>query len=165
MKSTAAWATLLGFVLVLSPGTAQSFINYHAYGGCSLGGGICDPGLNQTSTVPTVTATSGGDFSWTGALCPAPTTPDYACASIFGEATLDFTGLTMRAACNLRRHDAASGVGRQVYAGADIDVYGMTGSVATPATGFAKFHFGLSGTFRPRAPIRRSPSSHMDIPP
>jgi hypothetical protein len=84
---------------------------------------------------------------------------------LFGEATLDFTGLTMRAACNLRRHDAASGVGRQVYAGADIDVYGMTGSVATPATGFAKFHFGLSGTFRPRAPIRRSPSSHMDIPP
>ncbi len=147
MKSTLGRVALAGFALLLSAGTARSLIVYNAYGGCSLGGGICDPGLNHTANAPPVTSTSGGDFSWGGALCPALTTPDYACASIFGQATLDFTGLTLRAASNLRRHDAASGAGRQVYAGAEIEVYGMTGSASVPPTGFAKFHFGLGGTF------------------
>jgi hypothetical protein len=140
-------AALAGLVLLLSAGPAQSLIVYHSYGGCSLGGGICDPGLNQTAYVPPTAVTSGGDFSWQGALCPVPPGPDYACGSIFGQATHDSLGLTMRAACNLRRHDAASGAGRQVYAGAEIEVYGMTGSIATPTAGFAKFHFGLGGTY------------------
>ncbi len=145
MKRTLGRAALAGLVLLLSAGTARSLVVYHSYGGCSLGGGVCDPGLNRTVNSPPSNVTSG-DFSWRGALCPQPPGPDYACASIFGQATRD-TGLTMRAACNLRRHDAASGAGRQVYAGAEIEVYGMTGSVATPTTGFAKFHFGLGGTF------------------
>jgi hypothetical protein len=147
MNGTPGRVALAGLVLLFSAVPARSLVVYHAYGGCSIGGGICDPGLNQTANAPPITVTSGGDFSWGGALCPVPPGPDYACGSIFGQATQDFLGLTMRAACNLRRHDAASGAGRQVYAGAEIDVYGMTGSIATPAMGFAKFHFGLGGTY------------------
>lgn len=147
MKGCSGRAAIVGFAVLLSAATARGTVTYRSGGGCNLGGQTCDFGLLLDEQTPPSTSTSFHDFSWGGAACPAPTTHDYACGYFFGQATLDYMGLTLRASSNLRRHDAALGAERVVTGTAEITVTGMTGSVATPTTGFAKFHFGLAGTF------------------
>jgi hypothetical protein len=137
----------LALLLLLSAGTARGIVVYRSEGGTNIVGFGSNLNFLKDTYTPPSTSTTGGDFSYGGALCPSPTTQNYLCGSIFGQATRDFMGLTMRASCNQRRHAAAAGMGGIIYGGAEITVIGMHGSAAAPASGFAKFHFGLGGTF------------------
>ena len=49
-----------------------------------------------------------GEFSFGGALCPAPGTPNFLCASVLSEATVEGGRLLLRSKARFKRTNAAS---------------------------------------------------------
>lgn len=88
-----------------------------------------------------------GDFGHGGAYCAAVGTPDYICARYFAEAGLaGGRRLTLRALARVERRNAATFPGGALIHGvAQVSIYGMTGSVASPVS-YAYINLGLSGT-------------------
>ena len=87
-----------------------------------------------------------GEFSFGGALCPAPGTPNFLCASVLSEATVEGGRLLLRSKARIKRTNAASSTSPEAAAYADtrISVTEIGGYAATAPK--AAFYFGLSGT-------------------
>ncbi len=83
-------------------------------------------------------------FSFGGALCPAPGTPNYLCGRLVSEAGNNGGRLFLRSAARFKRTNADP-MFRETAAYADtrITITALTGYVGTPPG--AAFYFGLSG--------------------
>jgi hypothetical protein len=98
--------------------------------------------LNQGNTPQKV---DFGEFSFGGALCPAAGTPNFLCASVLSEATIEGGRLLLRSKARIKRTNAASGNPETAaYADTRIAVTEIGGYAATAPK--AAFYFGLSGT-------------------
>lgn len=85
------------------------------------------------------------EFSFGGALCPAPGTPNYLCGRLLSEAGNNGGRLFLRSAARFKRTDADPMFGETAaYADTKIWINSMSGYVGG-APG-AAFYFGLSGT-------------------
>jgi hypothetical protein len=86
-----------------------------------------------------------GEFSFNGALCPAPGTPNFLCASVLSEATIEGGRLLLRSKARIKRTNAAStSPETAAYADTRITVTEIGGYASTAPK--AAFYFGLSGT-------------------
>jgi hypothetical protein len=86
-----------------------------------------------------------GEFSFGGALCPAPGTPNFLCASVLSEATVEGGRLLLRSKARIKRTNAAmTSPESAAYADTRITVTEIGGYAATAPK--AAFYFGLSGT-------------------
>jgi|GEM_PF-5519504 len=85
------------------------------------------------------------EFSFGGALCPAPGTPNYLCGRLLSEAGRAGGRLYLRSLARFERTDAAAGSPETAaYADSRILITSVGGYVGTPPA--AAFYFGLSGT-------------------
>jgi hypothetical protein len=86
-----------------------------------------------------------GEFSFGGALCPAPGTPNFLCASVLSEATVEGGRFVLRSKARIKRTNAAmTSPEAAAYADTRITVTEIGGYAATAPK--AAFYFGLSGT-------------------
>jgi hypothetical protein len=85
------------------------------------------------------------EFSFGGALCPAPGTPNYLCGRLLSEAGNNGGRLFLRSAARFKRTDADPMFSETAaYADTRISITSMGGYVGTAPK--AAFYFGLSGT-------------------
>jgi len=88
-----------------------------------------------------------GEFSFGGALCPAPGTPNFLCASVLSEAGNNGGRLFLRSKARIKRTNADPMFGETAaYADTVIEITEMGGYVGTPPK--VAFYFGLSGTLQ-----------------
>jgi hypothetical protein len=86
-----------------------------------------------------------GEFSFGGALCPAPGTPNFLCASVLSESTVEGGRLLVRSKARIKRTNAAStSPETAAYADTRLTVTEIGGYASTAPK--AAFYFGLSGT-------------------
>jgi hypothetical protein len=137
-------AVLIGSVLYAGPCGAD-VISYSVNAGWLFPGGSEGNLFHGQSPTPT-SVTSGGDFSRHGALCPASGTPDFLCARVDAAADLTNDLITLHAEARLTRHDGVgTGSEELTFGQADVEIFDLGTSVATPIRGYAAFNFGLAG--------------------
>lgn len=135
----------LGFaltvVLLALPASASAIISYE------VGVGFRQPEffINDGGIEPASIDIS--EFSFGGALCPAPGTPNYLCGRLLAEAGNNGGRLFLRTVARFERTDADP-VFRETaaYATATIQMGPMGGYAAGTAAPRAAFYFGLTGT-------------------
>lgn len=137
-------------VVVACAAPARGFVNYDVDAGWFFPGFGFEGILFHQGTVPPLVASSVGNFSFRGALCPPLGTTNYLCG--FVESRADLLGtparlLSLHSAARLTRHDGI-GVGSSDLAHADtrIEIFGMAFAGVAPPVGYAVFNFGLAGT-------------------
>jgi len=129
----------LAVALAIFPAPARAIILY------TVGVGFRQPEffVNDEDVVPTSIDIS--EFSFGGALCPAPGTPNYLCGRLLSEAGNNGGRLFLRSTARFERTDADPMFGETAaYADTKITITSMGGYVGG-APG-AAFYFGLSGT-------------------
>jgi hypothetical protein len=133
-------------VLATARTAGAAAILYNIYGGFEMVGELSVP-LDATGGGDVPGFVEGGPRSRGGAICPAPTTPDFICGYAF--ASTDLVGgstFTLRAETRLERRQAVGvGAPELAYGDARIELFGVTG-VLLPLSGYAKFNFILTGT-------------------
>jgi hypothetical protein len=122
---------------------AGAIVLYRAEGGWHFGSSQGFD-LKEQTTPQTVFF---GDFSYGGALCPAPGTANFLCAHVFSKA--DVVGgrrLTLHAEARLKRTNANGLTSQElVYAGAQVFIAHI--GTATPSpVGYAYINLGMTGT-------------------
>ncbi|MEO6027619.1 MAG: hypothetical protein ABIR79_12195 [Candidatus Binatia bacterium] len=137
---------LLALVLLLvgQPAVTSATVIYTTYAGFYPANFFY---LTDEDTVPPVSVETF-DFSYGGALCPAPGTTNYLCARAHAHAGISQYGrIVLGAGARMKRTDvdAAHPQEHGVYANAHVDIYPIGGYVVGPAPG-AYFVFGLHGT-------------------
>jgi hypothetical protein len=86
-----------------------------------------------------------GEFSFGGALCPAPGTPNFLCASVLSEAGNNGGRLFLKSKARIKRTNAAmTSPETAAYADSRLLITEIGGYAATAPK--AAFYFGLSGT-------------------
>jgi hypothetical protein len=137
--SAGAFATALAVLLVSVPAPASAIIFYE------VGVGFRQPELFifHQDTVPRSIDT--GEFTFGGALCPAPGTPNYLCGRLRSEAGNNGGRLFLRSGARFERTDADP-MFRETAAYADtkITITSIGGYAGTAP--LAAFYFGLGGT-------------------
>jgi hypothetical protein len=138
MRTTRSCCLVLGLLAcIASP--ARAVILFEA------GAGFRQPelfDLNQGSEPQKV---DFGEFSFGGALCPAPGTPDFLCASVLSEATVEGGRLLLRSKARIERTNASmTHPETAAYADSRLTITEVGGYAATAPK--AAFYFGLSGT-------------------
>lgn len=129
--------------LLLAPRRVAALVTFNTEAGWLIPGS--EGSIPHQSQTPPVTSSSG-DFSFGGALCPAAGTPDFFCANVFAQATLDAGGVALRASARVARHDGTTpGVSYLAHGDAWVTMCELAGAIATPAS-IVKFDIGLSGT-------------------
>jgi hypothetical protein len=124
---------------------AHAILVFHAEGGGFSGPTEIHP--TKEDVVPPQSV-DDGEFSYGGALCPAPNAPDYMCMRFAATADIVLDSrLALHALAHVARHDAAAfPQNAQAYATAQVNILGMTGSLDTPAPS-VYIYIGLAGTY------------------
>ena len=124
---------------------AHAIVIFHAEGGGFSGPTEIHP--TKEDVVPPQSV-DDGEFSYHGAICPAPNAPDYMCMRFAATADIVLgSRLALHALAHVARHDAAAfPQGAQAYATAQVEIIGMTGSLDTPAPS-VYVYIGLAGTY------------------
>ena len=120
---------------------AGAIVIYRAEGTHNLGSGGYD--LDEGYTPQTVTF---GNFSFNGALCPAPGTPNFACGRVFAQADLvQGRQVVLRSESRLTRGNSSGLAALELVAAtADVQIY--TGTATPSPVGTAYVDLLLSGT-------------------
>jgi hypothetical protein len=139
MRTTRSCCLAIG-LLACFAAPARTAILYDA------GAGFRQPGVSLLEQGIEPQKIDVSEFSFGGALCPAPGTPNFFCGSVLSEATLEGGRLLLRSKARFQRTNAASSTAPETAAYADtkITVTEIGGYAATAPK--AAFYFGLSGT-------------------
>ena len=87
------------------------------------------------------------NFSYGGALCPTPGTPDFLCASVKGQAGISNGAVFLKALARMKRTNAsAAHPETAAYAFARVTITQVGGYVFSGTAPGAVFYFGLHGT-------------------
>ena len=124
---------------------AHAIVVFHAEGGGFSGPTEIHPTMEGVVPPQSV---DDGEFSYGGALCPAPNAPDYMCMRFAATADIVLDSrLALHALAHVARHDAAAFPQvAQAYATAEVEIFGMAGSLDTPAPS-VYVYIGLAGTY------------------
>ena len=147
MRPRARWVVGCA-VAIATLGTvpgAHAIVVFHAEGGGFSGPTEIHPTMEGVVPPQSV---DDGEFSYGGALCPAPNAPDYMCMRFAATADIVLDSrLALHALAHVARHDAAAfPQNAQAYATAQVEIVGMTGSLDTPAPS-VYVYIGLAGTY------------------
>jgi hypothetical protein len=135
---TARCCTLALALLGALASPSDAIILYEA------GAGFGQPGFFDLKQDITPRKIDVSEFSWSGALCPAPGTPNFLCGSLLSEAGIEGGRLVLRSKTRIERTNASSTFPEAAaYADSRLFVSEVGGYAGTAPK--AAFYLGLSG--------------------